>query len=52
MKHAPEDSNLGIGCGNPIGIASIQKGQTILDLGSGAGFDCFLAARETVKVEK
>lgn len=47
MKHAPEDSNLGIGCGNPIGIASIQKGQTILDLGSGAGFDCFLAARET-----
>ena len=47
MKHAPEDSNLGIGCGNPIGIASIQKGQTILDLGSGAGFDSFLAARET-----
>jgi arsenite methyltransferase len=47
MRHAPEDSNLGIGCGNPIGLATIQKGQTILDLGSGAGFDCFLASRAT-----
>jgi len=38
------DGNLGLGCGNPVAIASLQKGQLVLDLGSGAGFDCFLAA--------
>ena len=42
---APEAANLGLGCGNPLAIASLKKGQIILDLGSGAGFDCFLAAR-------
>src|SRR5207249_11650468 len=42
---APEAANLGLGCGNPLAIASLEKGQTVLDLGSGAGFDCFLAAR-------
>src|ERR1041385_7019296 len=42
---APEAANLGLGCGNPLAIASLQPGQTILDLGSGAGFDSFLAAR-------
>jgi arsenite methyltransferase len=42
---APEAVNLGLGCGNPLAIASLEKGQTVLDLGSGAGFDCFLAAR-------
>src|SRR5215216_2299157 len=42
---APEAANLGLGCGNPLAIASFQPGQTVLDLGSGAGFDCFLAAR-------
>ncbi|MEP6604242.1 MAG: arsenite methyltransferase [Spartobacteria bacterium] len=42
---APEAANLGLGCGNPVAIASLQLGQTVLDLGSGAGFDCFLAAR-------
>jgi arsenite methyltransferase len=42
---APEAANLGLGCGNPLAIASLQPGQTVLDLGSGAGFDCFLAAR-------
>jgi arsenite methyltransferase len=42
---APEAANLGLGCGNPLAIASLQEGQVILDLGSGAGFDCFLAAR-------
>ncbi|MBK8517079.1 MAG: arsenite methyltransferase [Saprospiraceae bacterium] len=47
LKNVPEDANLGIGCGNPIALASIIKGETILDLGSGAGFDCFLASRET-----
>ncbi len=43
----PEGSNFGLGCGNPKTIASIKKGETIIDLGSGGGFDCFLAARET-----
>src|SRR4030095_17151272 len=42
---APEAANLGLGCGNPLAIASLERGQTVLDLGSGAGFDCFLAAR-------
>ena len=42
---APEASNLGLGCGNPLAIASLRAGQVVLDLGSGAGFDCFLAAR-------
>jgi arsenite methyltransferase len=42
---APEAANLGLGCGNPLAIASLQPGQTVLDLGSGAGFDCFLAAQ-------
>jgi len=41
----PEASNLGLGCGNPLAIASLREGQVVLDLGSGAGFDCFLAAR-------
>jgi len=41
----PPGSNLGLGCGNPVGIQSLQAGQTVLDLGSGAGFDAFLAAR-------
>ena len=42
---APEGANMGLGCGNPHGIASLQSGETVLDLGSGGGFDCFLAAR-------
>jgi len=42
----PEGANLGLGCGNPVAIASLRPGQTVLDLGSGAGFDAFLAARE------
>lgn len=52
LSNAPEGSNLGIGCGNPTALASIKKGETILDLGSGAGFDCFLAARETGETGK
>ena len=44
MEKVPEGSNLGLGCGNPVALASIKKGEIILDLGSGAGFDCFLAA--------
>jgi len=42
----PEGANLGLGCGNPIALASLKEGETVLDLGSGAGFDCFLAARK------
>jgi ubiquinone/menaquinone biosynthesis C-methylase UbiE len=42
----PEGTNLGLGCGNPKAIAALQQGETVLDLGSGGGFDCFLAARE------
>ncbi|PYI41184.1 MAG: arsenite S-adenosylmethyltransferase [Verrucomicrobia bacterium] len=42
---AREAANLGLGCGNPLPIASLERGQIVLDLGSGAGFDCFLAAR-------
>lgn len=41
----PPGANLGLGCGNPIALASLRPGETVLDLGSGAGFDCFLAAR-------
>ncbi|HEX5636888.1 MAG TPA: arsenite methyltransferase, partial [Gammaproteobacteria bacterium] len=41
----PEGANLGLGCGNPQAIAALQPGETVLDLGSGAGFDAFLAAR-------
>jgi SAM-dependent methyltransferase len=41
-----DGANLGLGCGNPNALASLQPGETVLDLGSGAGFDCFLAARE------
>jgi len=39
-------SNLGLGCGNPLSFASIQKGETVVDLGSGAGVDCFLAGEQ------
>ena len=45
LKAVPEGANLGLGCGNPIALASLKEGETVLDLGSGAGFDCFLAAR-------
>ncbi|MDZ7696164.1 MAG: arsenite methyltransferase [Deltaproteobacteria bacterium] len=41
---APGEANLGLGCGNPIGKANLKPGETVLDLGSGAGFDTFLAA--------
>jgi len=44
LKAVPEGANLGLGCGNPIALASLREGETVLDLGSGAGFDCFLAA--------
>ena len=41
----PDGANLGLGCGNPVAIASLRPGDVVVDLGSGAGFDCFLAAQ-------
>jgi len=46
MLGVPEGSNLGLGCGNPLAIASLKEGDVVLDLGSGAGFDSFLAAKK------
>lgn len=46
FNSVPEGANLGLGCGNPIALASLKEGETVLDLGSGAGFDCFLAANK------
>lgn len=45
LSSVPNGANLGLGCGNPTAITSIKTGETILDLGSGAGFDAFLAAK-------
>ena len=45
LSLAPDGANLGLGCGNPQAIASLKPGETVLDLGSGGGFDCFLASR-------
>jgi arsenite methyltransferase len=44
IKEVPEGANLGLGCGNPVALASLKEGEVVLDLGSGAGFDCFLSA--------
>ncbi len=49
LRSAPEGANLGLGCGNPLAHASLKEGETVLDLGAGAGFDCFLAARRVGK---
>jgi len=45
LAAVPEGANLGLGCGNPLALAALQGGETVVDLGSGAGFDCFLASR-------
>ena len=52
LKVVPEGSNLGLGCGNPVALASLKEGEIVLDLGSGAGFDCFLAANQVGKTGK
>jgi SAM-dependent methyltransferase len=52
MDSVPEGANLGLGCGNPTALASLKEGETVLDLGSGAGFDCFLAANKVGKTGK
>ncbi len=45
IQAAPDGANLGVGCGNPTALAALRSGQVVVDLGSGAGFDAFLAAR-------
>ncbi len=46
MDNVPGGANLGLGCGNPVALASLQPGELVVDLGSGGGFDCFLAAKK------
>jgi arsenite methyltransferase len=46
LGKVPEQSNLGLGCGNPTAIAGLKEGETVVDLGAGAGIDCFLAANK------
>jgi arsenite methyltransferase len=46
VASVPEGADMGLGCGNPRAIAALQPGETVLDLGSGGGFDCFLAAKQ------
>jgi arsenite methyltransferase len=46
LMNSPQQANMGLGCGNPLAIASIKMGETVLDLGSGGGFDCFLARKQ------
>ncbi|GGD61078.1 arsenite methyltransferase [Paenibacillus nasutitermitis] len=52
LSAVPQGANLGLGCGNPQAIASLQSGETVLDLGSGAGFDCFLASKQVEEAGK
>lgn len=49
LSAVPEDANLGVGCGNPTAIASLNAGETVLDLGAGAGLDAFIAATKVGK---
>jgi SAM-dependent methyltransferase len=46
LERVSDGANLGLGCGNPTALAELEEGETLVDLGSGAGFDCFLAAQE------
>jgi arsenite methyltransferase len=46
LGSVPQDANLNLGCGNPVALASLKEGETVIDLGSGGGLDCFLASRK------
>jgi SAM-dependent methyltransferase len=46
LANAPGEANLGLGCGNPTALAGLKEGETVLDLGSGGGIDCFLASKQ------
>ncbi len=52
MKDVSEGSNLGLGCGNPLAHAALKQGEIVLDLGSGGGFDCFIARRQVTESGK
>ncbi len=52
LQSMPDGANLGLGCGNPVAIASLKEGETVVDLGSGPGLDCFLAADKVGKKGK
>lgn len=52
LKSTPEGANMGLGCGNPIALASLKEGEIVLDLGAGAGFDSFLAANQVGETGK
>lgn len=52
VNAVPEGANLGLGCGNPTALATLREGERVLDLGSGAGFDCFLASKKVGKKGK
>ena len=52
LRMIPEGANLGLSCGNPTAFANLKEGEVVLDLGSGAGFDCFIAARKVGKSGK
>ncbi len=52
LQSVPEGADLGLGCGNPTALASLREGETVLDLGAGGGFDCFLAANKVGKKGK
>jgi SAM-dependent methyltransferase len=49
LRAVPDGSNMGLGCGNPQALAALRTGETVIDLGSGGGFDCFLAAKQVGK---
>jgi len=46
LRQVPKEADLGLGCGNPVALASLKPGEVVLDLGSGSGIDCFLAAQK------
>jgi SAM-dependent methyltransferase len=52
LENVPEGANMGLGCGNPVALASLRPGETVVDLGSGGGFDSFLAAKEVGETGK